>query len=120
MQGHLPAPGTKENALRLDKIPDVEHPVEEIQAFFADLVGAQEQLNSTRAIFDMHKGDLAHRAQRPDPPGQSGSNLPPLLFSRFEFSDRLRAQVGTLRARGIGVNAFGPQFFQLLQADLFK
>src|SRR5688572_31570339 len=52
--------------LRLNKIANVEHLVEKIQTLFSYLVGAKEQLNFARAVFNVREGDLAHGAAGAD------------------------------------------------------
>ena len=59
---HLPA--------GLDEIAQVELAVEQVQRLLAQVVGAQEELDAPIPVFDVGKGDLAHRADGAQPPGQ--------------------------------------------------
>ena len=120
VKGHFSSPGAEHHPFRLDKVADVEHLVEEFQAFLAHFVQAEEQLDPARSVLDMRKRDFSHRPRRPDASGQGGFDLPAIPFCGFEFSHGLHAGMGTLGARWIGFHTFGAKFFKLLQTDLFE
>jgi len=92
------------------------------------VVGAQEELNTAFTILDVGKGDLAHRAQAAQAARQGCRYDGRGLFTRrlcgglggFELADGFLAGVGTLGARGEGLNATGAQAFQFFQAVPFQ
>ena len=55
MQRDLARLGAEHHTRGLDKITQVKHLVEKIHAFFAQLIGAEEQLYLAAHIFDMSK-----------------------------------------------------------------
>jgi hypothetical protein len=87
---HLAGFGAEHDSLRLDEVADVEHLVEEVQPFLADLVGAEEQLHLAGAVLDVGEGHLAHRTHGADASRQRGFDLGAILFLRFEFRDQPR------------------------------
>ena len=55
MEGWLPGLGAEHNTFGLNEIADIEHSVEEVQAFLTDLVQPEKELNLPCAILDMRK-----------------------------------------------------------------
>ncbi len=47
--------GTKHHSFRLNKITDVKHLIEEVEAFFSNFVGTKKKLNFAVTIFNMRK-----------------------------------------------------------------
>ena len=116
-QGDLAGAGAEHLAAGLDEIAQVELLVEELQGGFADLVGAQEELDAPVAIFDVGEGDLAHRAHGAQASDQGGahrhwSSGRPCFscgcsrcFGGFKGLDRFLAGVGALGLGGVGLDA---------------
>ncbi len=99
--------GAKHFAFGLNKITDIEHPVEKLQVLLADLVQTEEELDFACAIFDMRKGDLPHRAHGTDTSGEGRFHLALFLFGSFELGDGFCAQMRPLGACRIGFDPFG-------------
>jgi len=105
VQRGLAGAGAEHDPRRLDEIAQVEHAVEEIDPFLAELVHAQEELDAPVAVLDVCEGDLAHGAHGADAPCQGGAHLRRRLALRGSL---LRGLERRYRL-GAGVGAFGAQ-----------
>ena len=77
-------------------------------------------VQSPGAIFDMSKGNLAHGSAGANTTGNRCLQFPAIFFSGVKFSNRFRAGVSAMSARGIRFDPFRTKFIQFLQTDFFE